>query len=144
MIKRSEAKILFKPPWRANIFLQVIILALYIYHFFAWMVEERFNSLLLYFTSLYFHTRFLQIRMHEFAQDDDQEPLLSFVMPILADNSQISTQIFFQSKFLLNKASEYSVSERQQIWAFFSFQAHSSKRPQRTLVLPHFSGVLLR
>ena len=30
MIKRSEAKILFKPPWRANIFLQVIILALYI------------------------------------------------------------------------------------------------------------------
>ena len=56
--------------------------------------------------------------MHEFAQDDDQEPLLSFVLPMLADDSQISTQIFFNTKFLLNKASEYSVSERQKLRIF--------------------------
>ena len=35
----------------------------------------------------------------------DLEPLLSFVPPLLADNSRISLQVFFRTKYQLNRAS---------------------------------------
>ena len=47
----------------------------------------------------------MKVREHSFTQEDDQEPLLSFILPMLADKSGLSIQMFFQSKFLLNKAS---------------------------------------
>ena len=50
----------------------------------------------------------MKVREHSFTQEDDQEPLLSFLLPMLADNSGLSVQMFFQSKFLLNKASVYT------------------------------------
>ena len=37
--------------------------------------------------------------------DGDLEPLLSFVPPLLADNSRISLQVFFRTKYQLNRAS---------------------------------------
>ena len=50
----------------------------------------------------------MKVREHSFNQDDDHEPLLSFILPMLADKSELGIQMFFQSKFLLNKASVYT------------------------------------
>lgn len=78
--------ILFKPPDRSNIHLQVIS----------------------HWPLIFVNSLCVKVREHSFNQDDDHEPLLSFILPMLADKSGLSIQMFFQSKFLLNKASVYT------------------------------------
>ena len=58
---------------------------------------------------LYLNSRnsLVQVREHDLPQDCNPEPLLAFVTPMLADNACISMQIFFQSKSVLNQASEH-------------------------------------
>ena len=82
-ILREHMKILFKSPQRKNIFLQVVVPV---------------------FFGIYSP---LKVREHDLPQDCDPEPFLAFVPPILAASARISMQIFFQSKFLLNRASAY-------------------------------------
>ena len=88
-------KILFQSPLRSNIYLQVTLILM----------------ALILGLCLYWHQRSQQVREHDLQQDSDQESLIAFIPPMLADSSRISMQIFFQTKFLLNKASEYSSSE---------------------------------
>ena len=47
----------------------------------------------------------IKVREHTTPQDDDHEPLWSFLVPVMADESEQRVQIFFQKKVLLNAAS---------------------------------------
>ena len=47
------------------------------------------------------------MREHDLVHGDDQEPLLAFLAPILADEGGLSLQAFFQRKDLLNETSTY-------------------------------------
>ena len=47
------------------------------------------------------------MREHDLVHGDDQEPLLAFLAPILADEGGLSLQAFFRRKDLLNETSTY-------------------------------------
>ena len=48
----------------------------------------------------------IQLRHYDIPDDDDFDGILSFLPPIIADESRIGTQIFFRKKDLLNSASK--------------------------------------
>lgn len=79
-ILREDLVILFKSPTRSNIFLQVNLIHI----------------------SISRHC--FQVREHDVLQDDTVrlKSLLSFIVPVLADSSRKSIQVFFQKKCLLN------------------------------------------
>ena len=79
---REDLVVLFKPPTRSNIFLQVK----------PYLDISHYQSE-------------IKVRDHSTPQDDDHEPLWSFLVPVIADESLQSVQIFFQKKLLLNAAS---------------------------------------
>ena len=82
-LQREDLVVLFKPPTRSNIFLQVKP----------------------YFDIIETCPSEIKVREHSTPQDDDHEPLWSFLVPVIADESLQSVQIFFQKKLLLNAAS---------------------------------------
>ena len=41
--------------------------------------------------------------------DDDHEPLLAFLIPVLADSSLVSLQAFFRKKDLLNSVGWFHI-----------------------------------
>ena len=47
----------------------------------------------------------IKVREHSTPQEDDHEPVWSFLVPVIADESLQSVQLFFQKKQLLNAAS---------------------------------------
>ena len=83
-IERDKLKILFKESARPEIYLQV----------------SNGNS-----HNLIVFNRGLQVRHHNIKLDEDLDPLLSFLPPILADKTQPSVQVFFRQKDALNGGS---------------------------------------
>ena len=48
----------------------------------------------------------IQVRQYEPLKDGDSDPILSFLVPVIADESLPSAQVFFRQKPLLNAASK--------------------------------------
>ena len=91
MISREDTRILFRPPTRPNIFLQVDVRSIE-----GPLLHSFWNSLNI-FTS--------KVREHELVHGDDHEPLLAFLVPLLAEESGLKVQAFFRQKDLLNETS---------------------------------------
>ena len=91
MISREDTMILFRPPTRPNIFLQVDVRSIE-----GPLLHSFWNSLNI-FTP--------KVREHDLVLGDDHEPLLAFLVPLLAEESGLKVQAFFRQKDLLNETS---------------------------------------
>ena len=91
MISREDTMILFRPPTRPNIFLQVDVRSI------EGTLHHSFWNSLYIFTS--------KVREHELVRGDDHEPLLAFLVPLLSEENGLKVQAFFRQKDLLNETS---------------------------------------